>query len=322
MKHIKLIFFIAIMFILSINFAFAVDENGTDLTMNDDNEQILEVPIQEDAVALEENSDVLTQSEVQSIKMGEVTKRYNGAIEYKATFYDASGNPLKNTKVIFEVDDNKDYEATTDGNGVALLTVLISNGNHKIAALNPETINISTANIKVFDVIKGGKNINMYYDNGNTYKVRIFDNDGNPVKAGQKVTFKLNNKKYTRTTDKNGYAKFKITAKPGYYYITAQYKDFIVSNIVHVKDVIKANTGSLGKGLTPKTKVKIKFLGKNKKNKLIKVKFNKKTYKAKTNKKGIAVFKLKTPKKLGKYKLVASYKKSKVEYLYTQYRTS
>ena len=87
-----------------------------------------------------------------------------------------------------------DYKITTDSSGVALLTILINNGNHKIAAYNPVTGNISSANIKVFDVITGGKNINMYYDDGNTYKVKVFDNTGNPVKAGEKVTFTLNGK--------------------------------------------------------------------------------------------------------------------------------
>lgn len=54
-----------------------------------------------------------------------------------------------------------------------MLTILINKDNHKIAALNPVTWNISTDNIKVFDVVTGGKNINMYYDDGNTYTVRV-----------------------------------------------------------------------------------------------------------------------------------------------------
>ena len=85
-----------------------------------------------------------------------------------------------------------------------------------------------------------------------------------------------------------------------------------------VKDVLKAKTGKVKPG--SKIKFQVKFLGKNKKNKVIKVKFNKKTYKAKTNKKGIAIFKLKNPKKAGKFKTVVMYKKSKVNYVYSQNR--
>ena len=314
-----LIFIITLVFLLSVNFAFAADENSTDLTVVEDvQDHELTDAVDEEMIAAEDNSgDVLR--EIQTIKMDKVTKRYNGAIQYRAIFYDDSGSPLKDTKVVFEVDDNNDYEATTDSNGVALLTILINKGSHKIAALNPVTWNISTDNINVFDVVTGGKNINMYYDDGNTYKVRVFGDDGKPVKAGEKVTFAIGNKKYTKKTDKNGYAKLKITSKPGLYAIKATYKDFSIANRVYVKQVIKAKTGSLGRGNLKTIKVQIKFLGKNKKNKLIKVKFNKKTYKAKTNKKGVAIFKLKGPKKLGAYNLVAIYKNSKVSYTYTKY---
>lgn len=309
-----LIFLISLIFILSINFAFAADDNTTDLTMNADED----LPEQQTVGSVNDDVDVLQKQEIQTVKMGEVTKRYNGAIQYKATFYDNSGNPLKNTKVLFEVDDKLDYESTTDSNGVALLTILINNGNHKIATLNPVSGNISSVNINVFNVITGGKNINMYYDGGNTYKVKVLDNYGKPVKAGEKVTFTLNGKKYVKKTDKNGFAKLKITLKPGFYYISAAYKDFIVANSVAVKYVLKPATFS-HRSVKPTFKYKVKFLGKNKKNKLIKVKLNKKTYKAKTNKKGMAKFTLKTPKKLGKYTVVVSYKKSKQYMEYNLY---
>lgn len=324
-----LIFAIAIIFLLSLNFAFAVDENATQ-TVSESDDAGVELQNSPGDISADNSEDVLSAvddsgatgiSDDKTIVMGKVTKRFNGAIQYSASFYDRNGNPLKNTKVLFELDDYNDYQPTTDSNGVALLTILINNGNHKIGAFNPETSYIAYDNIKVFDVVTGGKNIKMYYDNGNTYKVRVFDDNGNPVKAGQKVTFKIGNKKYTKSTDKNGYAKLKITSKPGLYYIYATYKDFTVSNTLLVKNVIKAKTGSLGKGLSKTFKVKINYLGKNKKNKLIKVKFNKKTYKAKTNKKGVALFKIKSPKKLGKYKLVAIYKQCKVSYEYTKYVT-
>lgn len=322
MKNNKLlIFLIALTLIFSVNFAFAADDNATDLSMNVDEDIQGQQPIEsvdEDILSAGDNGDVLEIQQIQTIKMGEVTKRFNGGIQYKATFYDNSGNSLKNTEIFFELDDNLDYKITTDSNGVALLTILINNGNHKIAAFNPVSGNISSANIKVFDVITGGKNINMYYDDGTAYKVKVFDNNGNPVKAGEKVTFTLNGKKYVKTTDKNGFAKLKITLTPGFYYISAAYKDFIVANAVVVKHVLKPATFN-GRVLKPTIKYKVKFLGKNKKNKLIKIKFNKKTYKAKTNKRGIAKFTLKTPKKLGKYKVVVSYKKSKHYLQYTKY---
>lgn len=50
----------------------------------------------------------------------------------------------------------------------------------------------------------------MYYDDGTTYKVRLFDDNGNPAKAGEKVTFVVGNKKYVKKTDKKGYASLKL----------------------------------------------------------------------------------------------------------------
>lgn len=137
------------------------------------------------------------------------------------------------------------------------------------------------------------------------------------MKAGEKVTFTIGSKKYIKKTDKNGYAKLKITSKPGSYAIKATYKDFSIANSVYVKQVIKAKQVLSAEAISKQLRLK-SSTGKNKKNKLIKVKFNKKTYKAKTNKKGVAIFKLKGPKKLGAYKLVAIYKNSKVLYTYTK----
>ena len=335
MKNKFFIFIVLMIFIAFANFAFAVDENSTQIASDSDNvelaidendniesvdnsPEILENSVEVDNIAKKDNSNLVADN-IKTIVMGKVTKRYNGVIQYSASFFDVNGDPLKDTKVMFEVDDYNDYQPVTDSNGVALLTILITNGNHKIAARNPATGEIDSANIKVFDVVTGGKNINMYYDDGNTYKVRVFDDNGNPVKAGQKVTFKIGSKKYIKTTNKNGYASLKIPALPGNYFIYASYKDFTIGNNLKVKGVLKAKTGKIKNGL--KFKLQVKFLGKNKKNKLIKVKFNKKTYKAKTNKKGIAIFNLNTPKKLGAYKVVISYKKSNVYYTYTHYYT-
>ena len=308
---------------MALNFAFAADENTTQALSDVDDDALEIEDIQqdtlestsEDAVGIETGNP----DEIPTIIMGKVTKRYNGYIQYQATFLDKDGNPLKNTKVLFELDDYNDYESTTDSNGIALLTISISNGNHKIAAYNPGTGFIDSANIKVFDVITGGKDIKMYYDGGNTYKVRIYGDDGKPVKAGEKVTFAIGKKTYTKKTDKNGYAKLKITSTPGLYEMGVKYKGYVVVSTLNVKQVLKPLTSYKGKRVKSTITFKVKFLGKNKKNKKITVKFNKKTYTAKTNKKGIATFKLKTPAKVGTYKAVTSYKKVKVTSVYSKY---
>ena len=333
MKLSKIFLFIVIIsVILSITSVSAIDDSNDDLFVEDNaddisvDEEVLSSDGTDEALGSSDSQsseilEVETNEPPQTIKMGKVTKRYNGGIQYQATFYDADGNPLANQEVYFEVDDKDDYSAKTDANGVALLTIAIKNGDHKIAAISLDPLCVNYDNIKVFNVLSGNKNLKMYYDGGNTYSVRVYGDDGKPVGAGQKVTFYLENKKYTRSTDKNGYAKFKITAKPGYYQIGASYKDFAVLNTVLVKPVLKQLTTFKNKAVKSKIPFKVKFLGKNKKNKKIKIKFNKKTYKAKTNKKGIATFKLKTPKKVGTYKIAISYKKCKISATYAKYYT-
>ena len=304
--------------------AFAADENASDgdvLEIADSNDTV-EINNNENITVVKENNLNTPKTAIQSVKMNGVLKRVNGGVYYSATFYDTSGKLIKNQEMWFTVDtDSPDwgFSVSTDSNGIGILKAALKNGNHKITAYNLETGDNASDNIKVFDVITGGKNINMYYDDGNTYKVRVYDDDGNPVKAGQKVTFYLNNKKSIVKTDKNGYASLKITSKPGYYAVAAQYKDFAVANTVYVKNVLKPASSFKAKRTKPTVTLKIKYLGKNKKNKQIKVKFNKKTYKAKTNKKGIAKFTLKTPKNVGKYPTVVSYKSVKLHLVYSKY---
>ena len=255
-----------------------------------------------------------------TIKPGKVTNRYYDGVYYSATFYDDAGSPLKNTLVFCGV--NSVYygvNATTNSEGVAKFPLPLDKGTYTLYLINSESQEYVTDTIKVFDVITGNKDIEMYYDGGNTYKVRVYGDDGKPVKANQKVTFTVGNKKYTKKTDSKGYATLRIDSTPGIYAISAKYKDFAVVNLVYVKQVLKPITKFSGKSLSSTFKFKVKLLGKNNKNKKITVKFNKKTYSAKTNKKGLAIFTLKTPKKNGKYNLVTSYKKTKVTSIFGRY---
>lgn len=328
-----LIFTIAIIFILSINFSLAADENTTQILSDDleeelslENSEIIASESPENILSADEkeimsasdDSQVLKEGDIQTIKMHGVTNRLNGGIWYKTTFFDAYGKPLQNQKMWFTFDNNVEYgyEVATDSNGVAILKAAVNNGNHKINAFNIITGDMMVDDIKVFNVITGAKNINMYYDDGTTYRVHVFDDNGKPVKAGQKVTFTINNKKYVKKTDKKGYAKLKIPSTPGLYTISVKYKDFQITNELKVKSIF--NVKLIRSKDLSKVKVKVKLLGKNKKKKLVKIKFNKKMYKAKSNKKGVAVFKLKTPKKLGSYKLIVSYKKYQNDYTFTR----
>ena len=340
-----LIFLIAIIFVLSVNFTFAAD-NSTDLTLEEiDDQEDIDISLQESESAdTLESDDNVEQPIGQEIsvhnptnKPGKVVNRYVDGVIYEATFYESNGAPLTNTFVFCGVNSLKyGMNISTDSNGVAKFPLPLSNGNYKLYLFNPITGDMTTDDLKVFDVLSGGKNMKVYFNSGKFYSVRAFDNDGKPVTANKKVTFliaynKFNEitrkvttvtKKYAVKTDKNGFAKLKINFNPGTYSVVAKYGDFAVFNSITVKPTLihLTKVNSIGK----KTfKFKIKLLnnkGKALKNKKIKVKFNKKTYTAKTNKKGIALFKIKTPKKTGYFKLVSKYKKATASSVLQQYR--
>ena len=166
---------------------------------------------------------------------------------------------------------------------------------------------ISSKNLSVSTYVKAldGKN-NRYYT------VSLTDASGKAL-ANKTIQFAFNGKITNVTTDANGQAKLLIgTAKKGTYYVTASflgdddYNASFVTNTVKinpqkVKIVAKKQTFKRSKKVK-KYKVTLKNAkGKAIKGKKIVITVNKKKYTAKTNKKGIATFKVKLTKK-GTYK--------------------
>ena len=307
--------------LFSITASFAVDENSTQMAADIQNEDIIQVENQNDVMktsnqsALSVDYSDVVHDNSSFIVPGKVTKRYNGMIEYSATFFDSDKKPLQNTVVYCGIDSVLlGVNATTDSKGVALFLLPTQKGNHTLYLMNTVASDITSDTVYVFDVLTGNKNFNLYFNSGKSYTVRVYGDDGKPVKANQKVTFTVNFKKHTVKTDKNGYAKLKINFQPGSYLVTAQYKDYMVANKIIVKPTVIPLTQFGSKQLGKTFKYKVKLLnnkGKLFKNKNVKVKFNKKTYVSKTNKKGIATFTLKTPSNPGLYNIVSSYGKAK-----------
>ena len=310
-----------IIVLFSITASFAVDENSTQMAADIQNEDIIQVENQNDVMktsnqsALSVDYSDVVHDNSSFIVPGKVTKRYNGMIEYSATFLDSDKKPLQNTVVYCGIDSVLlGVNATTDSKGVALFLLPTQKGNHTLYLMNTVASDITSDTVYVFDVLTGNKNFNLYFNSGKSYTVRVYGDDGKPVKANQKVTFTVNFKKHTVKTDKNGYAKLKINFQPGSYLVTAQYKDYMVANKIIVKPTVIPLTQFGSKQLGKTFKYKVKLLnnnGKLFKNKNVKVKFNKKTYVSKTNKKGIATFTLKTPSNPGLYNIVSSYGKAK-----------
>ena len=168
--------------------------------------------------------------------------------------------------------------------------------------------------------IINNKDISVDYDGGKYFSVNVVTADGIPV-VGAKVTFTINKKTKTVTTNKNGIAKIKITDVPKKYTITTKYKGKTYKNTVTVKHVLKTSKVTVKKTAKKFTlKATLKINGKLVKGKIIKFKFNGKTYKAKTNKKGIAQ-KILTKKVINKLKKGKTYT-VKVTYLKDTIKTT
>ncbi len=216
------------------------------------------------------------------------------------------------------------YEYHIDvNNGTANITLpALSYGKHDAKVTYPGdgrynsvikniTINVPEPNVTANDVVI------RYSDNG-PYRIHVAV-DGKAV-SGQYVTINFNGKTYKQLTNSNGDVLFKIPAiKPNTYTITAKYNDVSISKKIKISNIIVVKTKKIKKS-SKKVKIKVKLMTvKNKylKSKKLTLKINGKNIKAKTNRKGVAVFKLKKSivKKLkaGKrYKVKVSFGKDAV----------
>lgn len=143
--------------------------------------------------------------------------------------------------------------------------------------------------------------LTKYYKQSKQFKVRVYGADGK-LAIGKYVKFTIGKSTYKVKTDKNGFATLKINQKPGKYVVTVQYDNVKVKNKIAVKSTL------ITKDFTKKVKKAGKFTvkvlnskGKVHANQLVKIKFKGKTYKLKTNKKGIATFSVPENLKVGKY---------------------
>ncbi|MDO5826234.1 MAG: C1 family peptidase [Methanosphaera sp.] len=153
---------------------------------------------------------------------------------YRAKFYDNNGNVLKNSKVKFIV-DGIEYEKTTDENGVATLDEILSAGKHTVTIINEETGEVVTYEIEVKASIIENQDMECQEYDNSTFKVRVIGENGNAVKSGETVVFKINGKPFEEETDEDGYASLEIKEQPGNYTITATYNNYTTTNKLTVK---------------------------------------------------------------------------------------
>ena len=258
-----------------------------------------------------ETSSNFTARILESIVLTNNLRAYNSDYTFKVRFYQSSGKVLANTKISFKI-NSKNYYATTDAKGILTCSQKLAAGTYTLKFTNPATKEVESFIFKVVPRITGSA-MTMYFGAGKYYKVRICNDDGTPAGKNKVVTFKINKKTVKVKTDKNGYAKLKISQKVGKYTIYATYKGFKLSNKIVVKPVLTAE--NISKKKSKKIRFSAKLVntkGKALKGKKISFKFKGRTYKIKTNSKGLATLTLKNLK-LGKYTIYSIYGKSKIK---------
>ncbi|WP_292888460.1 right-handed parallel beta-helix repeat-containing protein [Methanobrevibacter sp. UBA212] len=286
--------------IVSINNLIIGDNNVTVVYSGDDNY----LPVNE-SVAIKRDPTIVA---------SDMTRGYNSGVDYSAKLFDGNGDPLANEKVSIKV-GTKTYTVQTDSNGVFKFNDRLALGDYAVVIVNPATGEYKLANLKIVKRIADNKDATIFFADGSDYRVRIIGDDGKYVGAGEVVQMNVGGKTYSAKTDKNGYANFKLNLKVKKHTITVAYKGFTTKNTVTVKSVVKPVKKTVKvKKTAKKLKIKVKLKGKKVlKKKRVYLKFKGKTYKAKTNKKGIATFKvpkkvIKKLKKGKKYKAVFTYK--------------
>ncbi len=123
---------------------------------------------------------------------------------------------LKNTSVSFNI-NGITYTRTTNENGSAKQNINLMAGEYIITAYNSVTGEKRSNNITVLSRFSENADLVKYYRNDSQYIIRVIGEYGNPVGAGEDVTFNINGVFYTRSTNESGYAKLNINLAPGDY---------------------------------------------------------------------------------------------------------
>lgn len=229
---------------------------------------------------------------------------------YQARLIDGEGNPVLKQIMTFIIDNDVHY-GVTDKNGIAKVHLDLKKGDYDILISHDFAFN-ATAKISVLLRLVENSDLVMDYNLG-SFKVRAIGDDGKPI-AGDYVKMSVDGKTYNVKTNNQGYAILKITSKPNTYKITSTYKGYSVQNTIKVKKTLNAKKtfkAKKNRKLTLTATLK-RSNGKAISGKKVSFKLNGKTYKATTNKKGIAkvTIKSKVVKKLKvgkKYTLKISY---------------
>ena len=247
-----------------------------------------------------------------------ITVDYGSESYFSFKVVTADGHSVGAGAVVNITINGKTTKAITDTDGIVKVKITNVPGSYDVTTTyngqtykNKVTVKLNPSTC----TITQNKNIKVDYDSGKYFSVKIVSADGKVAASGVSVKFTINKKSTTVKTDAKGIAKIKITDVPKKYTMKTTFNGKTVKNIVSVKQVLKAKKVTVKKTAKKFTlKATLKINGKLQKGKLITFKLNGKTYKVKTNKKGVAQKTVPNKLKKGKtYTVKVTYKKDTIK---------
>ncbi len=190
------------------------------------------------------------------------------------------------------------------GNGVNNVVISYSGDNKYAPRGYSSNVTIETK-IIASNMVRG-------YNSGVDYQFKVVDINGNPI-ANKKVKIKIKNKSYTVKTNGKGVAKLNVKLSVGSYKVIIINPD-TGNAVTKTLKIVKRLSGNknIAKYYNSNFKYKFKVIGNNGKavgkGVKIKVKIGKKTYRLKTDKKGVITIKLTKKFIPKKYTVKATYK--------------
>ena len=256
------------------------------------------------------NKTVTVEKEIITVVSENLTKIEKAPDRFEAVFTDSDGNALANKNVTFGL-NGITYTRTTDANGKAGMNINLVPGTYSIKTTNPVTNESATNTITVLPRFTEDSDLVKYFRNDSQYVLKVLDDNGNPAKAGEIVTYNINGVFYNRTTNATGHVKLNINLPPDTYIITAEYKGCKVAHTVKVLPTLTGSdiTKKYGQAGAYEAKL-VDGQGKAYANQKIEFNINGVMYQRTTNADGVA--KLNINLQAGKYIITASYGQARI----------
>lgn len=303
----------------TLNGAVALKFNGKQMTHGGLDGEEIYLPANE--IIFQEKSFIALNTD--GIRTAVDTSVGDSPFTFELALVDEEGYGLINKTIIFML-NGKQYTANTDENGVAILKLSLSKaGIYDIYSqfmgderYSGSKMVANTITVYEKESLLTVKNVAYKSTASKKLSATFKDRNGNLIK-NKKVTFTVNGKSYSATTNSKGVATVKISLnKKGKYIYKAKfagdgtYAAVTKSAKLTINPVATSLTAkkySYKKASkTKKLKATLKSGTKVLKNKKVTFKVNGKTYTARTNSKGIATVKIKLTKK-GTFKYTAKF---------------